>query len=240
MRNDDDVQTSWIDATENPFLAIEESVSRTRRAERIAKMSAETQRAILAVYRSGSFKAAAAELGTSIANVKELLEKVNDQLSAVEGGHPTAQAAPRQREIIDDFLSEKDLETYLPQLTEQQRTVYTAVVINGKSYGEAAEIFRVAEGTIKSSLSRARSRLAEFKGIEIDMSTHTERLRSWFRDNPKTFREAVKGLPSYLQRVANLLIVESKSPTEIASLLKLPINTVKSQRHSLYQSLSNR
>ena len=239
-RLDRSAQTSLTGSTEHSFLSLEESAATTQRAERVSKMPVETQRAVLTVHRLGSFKLAAKELGLSIAHVRELLKKANDELSVMGGENTAAETGPRRREAIDDLFSEKDLEMYLPLLSVDQRNIYTAIVIDGKLYTEVAQELHLPEGTVKSRLSRARSKLAQLKGIEMDMSTHTERLHSWFINHPKAFEEAVKGLPIFLQEVANLLIVESKSPVEIASLLKLEVRTIRSYRQLIYESLLNK
>ena len=53
------------------------------------------------------------------------------------------------------------LERLLAKLPDDQRTALLLVDLEGFSYDEAAGIMAVAPGTIKSRISRARSRLRE-------------------------------------------------------------------------------
>jgi RNA polymerase sigma-70 factor, ECF subfamily len=53
------------------------------------------------------------------------------------------------------------MRTALAQLPEDQREAIILVGASGFSYEEAADICRVAVGTIKSRVSRARTRLTE-------------------------------------------------------------------------------
>ena len=64
---------------------------------------------------------------------------------------------------LDDFRSA--LET----LPEDQREAIILIGATGFSYEEAAEICGCAVGTIKSRVSRARSRLQEMLGVEGDI-----------------------------------------------------------------------
>lgn len=64
---------------------------------------------------------------------------------------------------LDDFRSA--LET----LPEDQREAIILIGATGFSYEEAAEICNCAVGTIKSRVSRARSRLQEMLGVEGDI-----------------------------------------------------------------------
>ncbi len=57
-----------------------------------------------------------------------------------------------------------DLKAALAQLPDDQREALILVGATGFSYDEAAEIVGVAAGTIKSRVSRARTRLAELMG----------------------------------------------------------------------------
>ncbi len=62
----------------------------------------------------------------------------------------------------------KDFRRALEQLPEDQREAIILIGASGFSYEEAAEICGCAVGTIKSRVSRARTRLQEILGIEGD------------------------------------------------------------------------
>ena len=62
----------------------------------------------------------------------------------------------------------KDFRSALEQLPEDQREAIILIGASGFSYEEAAEICGCAIGTIKSRVSRARTRLQEILGIEGD------------------------------------------------------------------------
>ena len=62
----------------------------------------------------------------------------------------------------------KDFRKALEQLPEDQREAIVLIGASGFSYEEAAEICGCAVGTIKSRVSRARTRLQETLGIEGD------------------------------------------------------------------------
>ncbi len=74
--------------------------------------------------------------------------------STVEAAEPPDSYSARTE------LSER-LEQLLAQLPDDQRTALLLVDMQGFSYDEAAGIMAVAPGTIKSRISRARSRLRE-------------------------------------------------------------------------------
>ncbi len=64
------------------------------------------------------------------------------------------------------YLDMADLKTALQQLPEDQREALILVGASGFSYEEAAEICKVAIGTIKSRVNRARNKLSELLQIE--------------------------------------------------------------------------
>jgi RNA polymerase sigma-70 factor, ECF subfamily len=70
--------------------------------------------------------------------------------------------APTQDGIVDlaDFRSA------LAQLPDEQREALILVGASGLSYEETADICRVAVGTIKSRVNRARARLGQLLGID--------------------------------------------------------------------------
>ena len=82
-------------------------------------------------------------------------------------------AYARRLVVTGDQESHLDLEDFRKALTKlpaEQREVLILVGASGLSYEEAAEICEVEIGTIKSRLSRARSRLVEL--LALDETTH--------------------------------------------------------------------
>ena len=78
-------------------------------------------------------------------------------------------AYARRLIVSGDQESHLDLEDFrkaLAKLPAEQREVLTLVGASGLSYEEAAAICAVEIGTIKSRLSRARSKLVELLGLE--------------------------------------------------------------------------
>ena len=67
----------------------------------------------------------------------------------------------------ESHLDLADFRIALAKLPAEQREVLTMVGASGLSYEEAAEICGVEIGTIKSRLSRARSRLTELLQLDI-------------------------------------------------------------------------
>jgi RNA polymerase sigma-70 factor (ECF subfamily) len=71
-------------------------------------------------------------------------------------------SAPTQ----DHSMAVRDFATALQQLPDDQREALVLIGAAGMSYEEAAEVCGVKVGTVKSRVSRARSRLAEMLGVE--------------------------------------------------------------------------
>jgi RNA polymerase sigma-70 factor, ECF subfamily len=90
-------------------------------------------------------------------------------------------AYARRLTVSGDQESHLDLEDFrkaLAKLPAEQREVLTLVGASGLSYEEAAVICEVEIGTIKSRLSRARSKLVELLGLEAgDAPTLDRRAR---------------------------------------------------------------
>ena len=84
----------------------------------------------------------------------------------------------RRLTVPGDQESHLDLEDFrraLTTLPAEQREVLTLIGASGLSYEEAAVICEVGIGTIKSRLSRARSKLAELLGLNDASSAPVER-----------------------------------------------------------------
>ena len=80
--------------------------------------------------------------------------------------------------VSGDQESHLDLEDFrkaLARLPTEQREVLILVGANGLSYEEAATICEVEIGTIKSRLSRARSKLVELLELEQASEPAVER-----------------------------------------------------------------
>jgi len=65
-------------------------------------------------------------------------------------------------------LDLQDFRKALDQLPDDQREALILIGASGFSYEEAAEICKCAVGTIKSRVSRARTRISDVLGIEGD------------------------------------------------------------------------
>ena len=87
-------------------------------------------------------------------------------------------AYARRLTVSGDQESHLDLEDFRKALTKlpaEQREVLTLVGASGLSYEEAAVICDVEIGTIKSRLSRARSKLVELLGLDETAGAPIER-----------------------------------------------------------------
>jgi RNA polymerase sigma-70 factor, ECF subfamily len=92
-----------------------------------------------------------------------LYRKRGREVQDVDGIYTSNLAvAPSQ----DGVMDLADFRLALAKLPDEQREVLILVGASGLSYEQAAEVCGVAVGTIKSRVSRARSRLAELLGIE--------------------------------------------------------------------------
>jgi RNA polymerase sigma-70 factor, ECF subfamily len=75
----------------------------------------------------------------------------------------------------ESHLDLADFRKALARLPVEQREVLTMVGASGLSYEEAAAICGVEIGTIKSRLSRARTRLSDLLGLNERRSSRSER-----------------------------------------------------------------
>ena len=84
----------------------------------------------------------------------------------------------RRLTVPGDQESHLDLEDFrkaMAKLPAEQREVLTLIGASGLSYEEAAAICEVEIGTIKSRLSRARSKLVEMLGLDEAADPQVER-----------------------------------------------------------------
>jgi RNA polymerase sigma-70 factor, ECF subfamily len=92
-----------------------------------------------------------------------LYRKRGREVQDVDGIYTSNLAvAPSQ----DGVMDLADFRLALAKLPDEQREVLILVGASGLSYEQAAEVCGVAVGTIKSRVSRARTRLGELLGIE--------------------------------------------------------------------------
>jgi RNA polymerase sigma-70 factor, ECF subfamily len=87
-------------------------------------------------------------------------------------------AYARRLTVPGDQESHLDLEDFrkaMAKLPPEQREVLTLIGASGLSYEEAAVICEVEIGTIKSRLSRARSKLVELLGLDEKAPEPVER-----------------------------------------------------------------
>jgi RNA polymerase sigma-70 factor, ECF subfamily len=92
-----------------------------------------------------------------------LYRKRGREVQDVDGIYTSNLAVAASQEGVMDLA---DFRRALAKLPDEQREVLVLVGASGLSYEQAAEVCGVAVGTIKSRVSRARSRLGELLGIE--------------------------------------------------------------------------
>jgi RNA polymerase sigma-70 factor, ECF subfamily len=93
------------------------------------------------------------------------LRKSKREVEDVDGVYSSNVAMKPEQ---DGHLDISDLRVALAKLPDDQREAIILVGASGFSYEEAADICKVAMGTIKSRVSRARRRLALLLEVEID------------------------------------------------------------------------
>jgi RNA polymerase sigma-70 factor (ECF subfamily) len=87
------------------------------------------------------------------------------EVEDAEGRHAGRLAElPRQ----DGFVDLEDFKRVFAQLHADHREVLTLIGASGCSYEEAAEICGCPVGTIKSRMNRARRRLSELMGVDVE------------------------------------------------------------------------
>jgi RNA polymerase sigma-70 factor (ECF subfamily) len=86
----------------------------------------------------------------------------------------------------EDHASRRELSAFLERalamLPEDQRLAIVLSDVQGNSYEEIAEITGVAIGTVKSRISRSRSRLREIILTHPDAREHLEQFQRLFKD----------------------------------------------------------
>lgn len=93
------------------------------------------------------------------------LRKRRREVEDVDGQH-AAQLAELPRQ--EGFIDLEDFKRAFAQLHADHREVLTLIGSSGCSYEEAAEICRCPVGTIKSRTFRARRRLSELMGLDVE------------------------------------------------------------------------
>ncbi len=93
------------------------------------------------------------------------LRKRRREVEDVDGQHAARLAElPRQ----DGFIDLEEFKRAFAQLHADHREVLTLIGSSGCSYEEAAEICGCPVGTIKSRTNRARRRLSEMMGLDVE------------------------------------------------------------------------
>jgi RNA polymerase sigma-70 factor (ECF subfamily) len=93
------------------------------------------------------------------------LRKLRREVEDADGEH-AARLADRPGQL--GAVDLEDFKRAFAQLSSDHREVLTLVGAFGVPYEEAAEICGCAVGTIKSRVNRARARLAELMGVNVD------------------------------------------------------------------------
>lgn len=93
-------------------------------------------------------------------------EKTRGRAVAVEDAPQSAVSVAQNQEISMHF---RDVVDAFQQLPLNDRVVLTLVVVEGRKYEEAAELLDIPIGTVRSRLSRARTRLEGLMGQDDEI-----------------------------------------------------------------------
>lgn len=148
-----------------------------------------TQTAFISAYhalkrfRGGSFRAWLLRIVTNACYDELRRRKRRPQISWEEFGDVDEEANPH---LVDSGASPEEtvtqrelrdlLERTIARLPEHQRMTLVLVDQMGLSYEEAAQVMRVAQGTVKSRLARARREMQSLLQSESELLPHRYRL----------------------------------------------------------------
>jgi RNA polymerase sigma-70 factor, ECF subfamily len=93
------------------------------------------------------------------------LRKRRREVEDVDGLHAARLTEPARQ---DGFIDLEEFKRAFAQLQADHREVLTLIGSSGCSYEEAAEICGCPVGTIKSRTNRARRRLSELMGVDLE------------------------------------------------------------------------
>jgi RNA polymerase sigma-70 factor (ECF subfamily) len=102
----------------------------------------------------------------NLARSSRRLNALTSRLRLVDGGATTPDHSTLAADKVDDERAMSELRRILAKVPAGQREVVELVVWSGCTMAEAAQTLGVAEGTVKSRLSRARRKLAGL--IDLD------------------------------------------------------------------------
>lgn len=97
-------------------------------------------------------------------NAARSLRRVERRNLRAEAPAPMADHADDVAGRIDDERRMAEVRRAMAQIPAHQRVTIELVLWSGLSLAEAADVLRVAEGTVKSRLSRGRTHLARLLG----------------------------------------------------------------------------
>jgi len=134
-------------------------------------------------FRGGSFRAWLLRIVTNACYDELRRHKRRPQISWEEFGDVDEEANPHMADTSvspEEALAQQELrdllERTIAKLPQHQRMTLILVDQMGLSYKEAAQVMRVAQGTVKSRLARARRTMQSLLQSESELLPHRYRL----------------------------------------------------------------
>ena len=134
-------------------------------------------------FRGGSFRAWLLRIVTNACYDELRRHKRCPQISWEEFGDVDEEANPHMADTSvspEEALAQQELrdllERTIAKLPQHQRMTLILVDQMGLSYKEAAQVMRVAQGTVKSRLARARRTMQSLLQSESELLPHRYRL----------------------------------------------------------------
>ncbi len=134
-------------------------------------------------FRGGSFRAWLLRIVTNACYDELRRHKRRPQISWEEFGDVDEEANPHMADTSvspEEALAQQELrdllERTIAKLPQHQRMTLILVDQMGLSYKEAAQVMRVAQGTVKSRLARARWTMQSLLQSESELLPHRYRL----------------------------------------------------------------